>query len=683
MSLLEQFNIKIGELNRQQFPDDDEFKFFETLSKEIASSKDFSNITNTDYLMALVALEKQDTFATIHNVFLELFKYLNIESTEHDERIVDFLTAIYRLKDINLLDEMLKLDHIPNIRELRAITKQYDPQKNGKTSGKINAILEVVSCAVGYETIGLSIFDTFEQLQSFVKIVSKCPNIDVKIIKFLNFKNHYEEAIHLKKCHAKLDEFQVVYTDSTVIGAKEALEAMDISETLKQISDRYYELSKMKEQFTKSINKKILLYKQMVEIIKSVDKKKKINFDEEIFTKLDDSELSLKFIQTLLEYNRKNYSNLELENIKKDNYHQIEKLFWENNLCIEILSENDRNMLLRNGNIEVLKEVIRLLKNEEFSWLAVNHPNYVQILLNTTPIILQTIISLIKSKVISKEFVQHHIGILIDKVYIVINDNDIAPCYSIFRTNIALLLQNTDYLALKLKKNETLAFIDTESLIMHLELMNQYNLNLHSENAKMYGLNILNTPENFDDLDQFIELGYADYMMNNPQLLKEDSKDIIVRLSIMTNIGLNPMNKDNRLKGAITNGKNFYVAQEELNKYRLITVDEYMRNEDFNILKEQKRMTISSSTRGLDIIEYLDNLFKVSDLEYRINNIIISRNKVLRNIECLIQNKEEYDDSAIALSSIVYHSVIDNNTIEIIQEKLNDYKKKYVKKKNL
>lgn len=681
MNLLDQLQAKINMLREQHFTDEDELEFFKFLSKQILTLKDLSSISNSDYLMALITLQKKDTFKTIYTAFLDLYMDLNVDTAQIEINITDFLQVIYFLKDINFLDELLQLNHVPCPNEVQVIIKKYNLKTNGPTSGKINST-QIASCVAKYKTVGLSVFDTFERVQSFARLVSKCENIDAETIKFFTVRNHlilymmlekrYEKAVLLRKNQSKLDEFEVACAN----------EFMDITDTtLKQISDKYYELSRKKDQFTKGINKQILLYSQMMDIVKLISAEKPIDVKEDIFSRLDDSNLSLEFMKTLLEYRRKNYSILESENIKKDNYHQIEKLFLENRLYIEMLSENDRNILLRNGNVQVLKEIIELLKKNEFSWLTINHPNYVQIILNTSPIILQTIISLIRNEVISKEFVQHHVGILIDKAHIGINDNDMEACYDIFRRNISLLLKNTDYLALKLRKNEELAFMDTENLIASLELMKQYQLNLHSENAKMYGLNLLNNPENFDDLDQFIELGYTEYMKDNPQLLNEISKDIITRLSIVTNVGLNTMNKDNRLRGLITNGKNFYVPQENLNEYRIAMVDEYIENEDFVILKEQKRMVISPSTIELDIVEYLDNLFKVNDLEYRINDVIISRNKVLRNIECLIKYKEQYDDSSVALSAIIYHSVIDNNTIEVITEKLNEYKSQYVKKK--
>ena len=85
---------------------------------------------------------------------------------------------------------------------------------------------------------------------------------------------------------------------------------------------------------------------------------KQADIKDDIFEKVDDSEIISEFMKEILEHNRKAYSKLNLENIKKDKYHQIEKLFGENNIYIKEINERERNLLLKNGNIEILKEII-------------------------------------------------------------------------------------------------------------------------------------------------------------------------------------------------------------------------------------------------------------------------------------------------------------------------------------
>lgn len=681
MNLREQIESKIEDLKNEIFADEEEYSFFEFLENRISESKNLEDVSNEDYLLALIALEKHEKFDDLCSFFAIICGCLDKPRCGLDDDIVCLLTTIYGLQKINLLSNILKLDHEPSSKELDDIMKKYDEKVDGIIAGKKSPRLEMVACTIGYKTLGMAIFGDFNHLQTFAKYVSKCEDIDRKFTKFLNFRDCCEDYWFLKKNYSKLSHVEVMVDSDETRSVDDMIEPMDVSSDLRRISNHYSELSKRKKQFAKRITKQVTLYNNVLEMIDSLEEGKLANIKDEIFAKLDDSEIIIEFMKEILEHNRKAYSKLNLENIKKDKYHQIEKLFGENNIYIKEIAEPERSLLLKNGNIEILKEIIPYLKKEEFSWLNVTNPNYTQIILNTSPSILKTITDLIKRGVITTHFVMKYPEILISEIKISLSKDNIQPKYDLFAENILLLLQCTSNLTQKISKNESLVFIDTDELLSNIELSKKYELNLFSDNAKMYGLNILNDSKKFDILDQFIELGYADYMKQNSQLLREDSDDILIRLSIMSNVGIEPFNKEGRLKGSITNGKNFYVAKENLDNYRIIPINEYINNNDFTILDSKKRTSISEGTEKSQIVEYLDSLFKISNLEYQINDTIISRNKVLRNIECLLKNKDEYDEAEVILNSIIYHSVVDNSTVEFIKDKLSEYNKDAVKKK--
>lgn len=681
MNLREQIESKIEDLKNEVFDDEEEYAFFEFLENRISGSKNLDDVSNEDYLLALIALEKRDNFDDVCNFFEIICGCLDKPRCGLDDDIVCLLTTIYGLQKINLLDSILKLDHEPSSKELDDIMKKYDVKVDGIIAGKKSPRLELVACTIGYKTLGMGIFGDFDHLQTFAKYVSKCDDIDRKFTKFLNFRDCCEDYWFLKKNYSKLSQVEVMVDNEEVKSVDDMIEPMDVSGDLRRISNHYCELTKKKKQFTKKITKQITLYSNLLEVVNSFEEGKLANIKDEMFEKLDDSEIINEFMKEILEHNRKVYSKLNLENIKKDKYHQIEKLFAENNIYIKEINDLERNLLLKNGNIETLKEIIPYLKMEELCWLNVTNYNYTQIILNTMPSILKNIIDLIKRGVITTEFVMKYPEILINETKVYVGKDNIEPKYDLFAENILLLLQCTSNLAQKISKNESIVFMNTDELLSNIELCRRYELNFFSENCKMYGLNILNDIKKFDILDQFIEIGYADYMKQNSQLLREDSDDIFIRLSIMSNVGIEPFNKDGRLKGSITNGKNFYVAKENLSNYRIIPINEYINNDDFDILDTQKRISISEEIEKSQMVEYLDDLFKVSDLEYHINDTIISRNKVLRNIDCLLKNKDGYDEAEIMLNSIIYHSVVDNSTVEFIKDKLSEYNKDAVKKK--
>ena len=185
MTLKQQLKGKIDILQLEQFSDEHEYRFFEFLSQQILESKDLSGICNNDYLLALITLEGKESFDVISESFAEIGHCLNDKRPDISEDIIYLLTTIHGLKKINLLDSVLELDHEPNGEEFDKIIKKYDPKRDGVIHGKKGPKLEVVACAVGYKSIGLGIFDDFDQLQTFTKHVSKCKDIDQKFTKFI------------------------------------------------------------------------------------------------------------------------------------------------------------------------------------------------------------------------------------------------------------------------------------------------------------------------------------------------------------------------------------------------------------------------------------------------------------------------------------------------------------------
>lgn len=667
MNIKELLNNKIKELENETFADEEEQIFFEDFNKKLSRKDELEKISNTDFFKAVALLQKVDTYENLCKIFDEL-KELNEFNRTFNENLVLFLTVIHSLKKVNLIEKLIKLDKMPEKDIIDNIIKSYNEEKDGVIEGKRNPKVEVTACLIGYKKIGLSIFNSFEHLQMFARIMSKCDNVDVVFPKFINYKNHYKSYRYLKKNVNKLDSEEIEMMN-------DILEEIDIENILQKVSEHDFELTKRKVQFNKNKHKKVNCYKSMLDIIESFNDGKIVNLKDDIFNKLDDSEISNEFIKAVLEHNRKVYLVLEIENIKRDNYNQIERIFLEKNISLEQLSFDDRNILLQKGNINELKEILEYLGKEEFNWLNSTHPNYIQIVLNTTPQILKRIHSLIKLNIISIEMVKEKPNILLDNIQVSINDNDLVPAYSLFNNNIELLRHEINDISSKNIKRQKLL---CENLKEKINLCKKYELNFNSDSTKTYDFSILYNDKYFDYLDSFIELGYAEYIKNNIHLLNSNSDDILTRLSIVTNIGI--LTKD-KVNNSIISGKKFYVANSDLPEYKLLTVDKYMYNDYFNILNNNSRIIISEKTENLSIINYLDNLFKVNELEYQINDIIISRNKVLRNIECIIKNKQEYDEAEIIFSAITYNSIIDNKTIEIIEEILKDYQNNVSKKK--
>ena len=459
------------------------------------------------------------------------------------------------------------------------------------------------------------------------------------------------------------------------------LEIMDIENKLSEIKNYDAELAKQKSIFTKKKNKMIVCYNELLQII-SQNNNKVIEIPYDLLEKTEDEELINAFIKNALEHNRSLYSQLVIENIKKDNYNMVEQLFYKYNINFNEFTLEQRQKITKYVNIDKMDMTLCCLEGNNWNWLNISNPIYIDVLLNTKFEIIKYIDELIKQSKIDVNFVISNPEILFENnVENVDNNKQYIGKYQLFKNNMIIVERNMFNPYPISKNNGELLLMPPELLLSMIDLMHQYQLKLNNERLKTYAFDILNHPEYLDDLDTFIELGYKDIIIENPYLLCQKSKEILTRLTITQNIGLDVVNKDNQFHSNITTGKGFYVANEQLKDYQTYTTEKYIKDSNFIILKELQRTKISEDTKLLGIVEFLDQHFKVSELEYQFEDTIISRMKVLRNIETILNYSNEINEVEAAFSSIIYGSVMDDYTIEFIRSKLSEYKIKGTKKK--
>ena len=98
MNLREQIESKIEDLKNEVFDDEEEYAFFEFLENRISGSKNLDDVSNEDYLLALIALEKRDNFDDVCNFFEIICGCLDKPRCGLDDDIVCLLTTIYGLQ---------------------------------------------------------------------------------------------------------------------------------------------------------------------------------------------------------------------------------------------------------------------------------------------------------------------------------------------------------------------------------------------------------------------------------------------------------------------------------------------------------------------------------------------------------------------------------------------------------
>lgn len=643
MSLIAKINEEIKLLNEEQFPQENEYKYYESLAEVINAEKGFVGFSDIDIMLTLFIINrKEKTFNETLTAFKSILNYCT--TLTKTEKFMLLLDVIENLSDYVELEQMINFTENFNAKE---VVVSACVEEDISFLEEVDLKLKITALLFKYKQIGLEIFENSKILKLFVEM-------------------YYTYDGILNEDYASLSYVEERY--GTV-------------KLLKKFSEKHFDISKKRESYITNKNKKVKLYRQTIEILEQMNLKpnKIVELPESIYTKLDD-EICFELLKVVLEHNRKIFNELELKNIKSDRYNKIEKLFIQYGFPINELKEEDKNILLKNSSPAELEKLLHFLTKDKWLWLNVKHPNFVEILLNSSVEILEFVNHYLEEDMISQEFIEENIGILLDEVKNNVNEFDVEPLFNIFKTNIEYLNRVVVKLDRRILKNNRLLIMPTKLLKETISLAKKYQLNFKSENAKQYSLEILNHEEIFDYLDSFIELGYANYIKENCQTLKVNGNDIVPRLSIMTNIGLNPMSKEDRLLGSITNGKNFYVGTSSLKQYSLLKVEEYIKNPYFEILKGSERLTVSKKTESLDIVKTLDDMFKTSELEYVINDTVISRIKFLRNLECLLNYKVLDNDMIFA--SLAFNSVLDESTIVSIKNIFSNQTSEIDKKKS-
>ena len=110
-------------------------------------------------------------------------------------------------------------------------------------------------------------------------------------------------------------------------------------------------------------------------------------------------------------------------------------------------------------------------------------------------------------------------------------------------------------------------------------------------------------------------------------------------------INLNVVNSDNSFIGSIITGDNFYIPDNKLDDFIIDYADKYISCDNF--------INIDISDSDYGYISKLENYYYDS-VSYKINDKIISKNRILRNINVL---KEGNSSEEALLKAIIFKSI--------------------------
>ena len=457
-------------------------------------------------------------------------------------------------------------------------------------------------------------FNILKDLINLLKIVKE-ENID----KYINSIKFTDEC-PIKICiNGVIDEThsECLKEAQNIVGKK-----YHINELINELLEKQDKLKRFKRKYNKIIDEKI---NKLNNLISFLDKEEKVFINVEDF---DFEEYSFypELLLEILKRNNKVYEELKQENDSKNitTIKEIDKVFYKYQIPINNFKKEDISSLLSNQTLDELDKKLAFIK--QYLSFILEENNLLEIL-RTNIEVLKSIAIYYQTEKLSKQTILS-LNILTDE-----------EIYTKVSNNIKLLPSQKNI-------NEKVLLLDPNYLRQALFLAKKYSLDLNNEQILLS----LTNKYIFDYLDILIELNIIDILKTDQSFLNGDLPNIIKRIIICQKLNIKITNKNNKLLSMIKTGNNFYLNENELDEYIENSVINFISSKTLSKLTTSQRLELANPPKELDIYEKNGN--------YLINGIIISKNKVLRNLT-ICDNLEE---------AILFGSILGLNDILKIKE---------------
>lgn len=359
--------------------------------------------------------------------------------------------------------------------------------------------------------------------------------------------------------------------------------------------------------------KQIKIYDKLYKDIVRICDKKEITSYNQIISKVSDDDIKRKVLKLIDEHNRKYYEELEKEynELSKNSSLRYQLLLKKYNI-----NENEYDVeLIMKNSYEDTKNILKQLKKMDI----VEKNLIIYILKNTNKKVVDFISNLKGKGIINPDFIKNNPSIF--------NINSDEYC-NLFKNVKNFTEKNLN--PLYIYNSSSVLLINPDKFRRNIEIIDEYHY-INSINTET-NLKFLNQ-ENLEQLiDSIIELGYENNLEKNLNYLNyNENKWKRIRLLKELAIDINTLNLDK-----ILNSNDFPIPDEKL--------DEYIYNDTKygqptiinNILQESK-------SEEFDMLSKFSN----SKRTYNINGVLISKNKVKRNLEKLNGIEMNIEDKLI------------------------------------
>ena len=392
------------------------------------------------------------------------------------------------------------------------------------------------------------------------------------------------------------------------------------------ISDSTYYIGNLQNQerkFYTNKNKKIKILNEVLECFnnnKEIDIKKLEKY-------IDNTNLIIMINIYNDSLKKDNYLKLKQENIKLSNnkISKIKQILYDYNINLD---ENKIKI-----DIDTLKNkidyIVKYLPNLK------EYTNIIYILINELDInIFISLINLKRSNTISDNFIL---------------ENFVNICNNELLTNFIKNIELLNNLKIDIK---TICKYNREVLFMNFNKLNNiinsylvYGIKLSSD---CYNYELL-TEDYTNIIDRFIEIDEYDLIKNNISYIKMSSNDIPKRIVLNKLIGNNSINENGKFENNVKSEENYFISDNDLHN---IIIENYVDLIPFDILE----VLLSNTEYDYNYVDLsILEEFYYNDRSYKIDNLIISKNKIIKNYNKIKNSNLDYSDNEILFYSILYN----------------------------
>ncbi len=295
---------------------------------------------------------------------------------------------------------------------------------------------------------------------------------------------------------------------------------------------------------------------------------------------------------------------------------------------------------------EALKRNVGLLRDAHFPIGTIQNIEVLKSLLKADFESLQNMLSYFKTNAISLDFLTLHKEILSSK------KQETKEIFDLLQQE-SIDFKNATY-------QENILLSDPERIKARILLSKNYGLNL----AKEPTLFPLQEEAYFDLIDFALENELPLLELIKIKGNKEDLENVMKRFKIASCFGLETVTKEDTIPYSIETGSSFFIPTAKL--------DDVIENSTpFEQDPEMKKVLDRSSRLEISFIDsYLETKNDYLDEEkecYNFNQVLISKNKVLRNRSVLKRYFPDRSEEDIFYQAVIYHTMLTSTQLSKIK----------------